>query len=105
MYRQNHKKFGHIRSEMWGINGFNLILKFHAVRTIDGELNYIQSEVNTGETDSMNPASLSILRVVCLAGLISLLHCAYSAAQVCWLRLMYFDNCKILFKFCAPTSH
>uniref|UniRef100_A0A8R1TII1 NADH dehydrogenase (Ubiquinone) complex I, assembly factor 6 n=1 Tax=Onchocerca volvulus TaxID=6282 RepID=A0A8R1TII1_ONCVO len=29
----------------------------------------------------MNPTSLSIFRGICLAGLISLLHCAYSAAQ------------------------
>ncbi|VDN87555.1 unnamed protein product [Brugia pahangi] len=29
----------------------------------------------------MNPTSLSIFRGICLVGLISLLHCAYSAAQ------------------------
>ncbi|CAG9529791.1 unnamed protein product [Cercopithifilaria johnstoni] len=29
----------------------------------------------------MNPTSLSVFRGVCLAGLVSLLHCAYSAAQ------------------------
>ncbi|VDN26682.1 unnamed protein product [Gongylonema pulchrum] len=35
----------------------------------------------------MNPTGLSLLRAVCIAGLLSLLHCAYSAAQQPFTRL------------------
>ncbi|VDN52146.1 unnamed protein product [Dracunculus medinensis] len=38
----------------------------------------------------MNSSFSSFVRVLCIVGLVSLLHCAYSAAQICELQLRFY---------------
>ncbi|VDK83483.1 unnamed protein product [Litomosoides sigmodontis] len=60
---------------------FHKIQEFYAILAIRISGRLRGSIKGKTVVTSMNPASLSVFRGVCLAGLVSLLHCAYSAAQ------------------------